>query len=92
MGACIVRVPPRNLSHLSLTDSVRRTEPKGRAIPDLSPEVADTGLEAVLLQGAVFLLPFGVEEVLSDALEEGLALWQVQLRKRFLSGFLVGGE
>ena len=60
--------------------------------PDLSPEVAAVGLEAVVLQGAVFLLPFGVEEVLSDALEEGLALWQVQLLKRFLSGFLVGGE
>ena len=69
-----------------------RTEAKGRAIPDHSLEVADTGLEAVLLQGAVFLLPFGVEEVLSDALEEGLALWQVQLLKRFLSGFWLAGN
>ena len=48
-------------------------------IPDLSPEVA---VEAVVLQGAVFLLPFGVEEVQSDALEEGLGLWQVQNLKR----------
>ena len=61
-------------------------------IPDLSPEVAVIGLEAVELQGAVFLLPFRVVEVLSDALEEGLGLWQVQLLKRYLSGFLVGGE
>ena len=43
-------------------------------IPDLDPEVA---VEAVVLQGAVFLLPFGVEEVQSDALEDGLGLWQV---------------
>ena len=75
MGACIVRVPPCNLSHLSLTDSVTRTKPKGHTIPDLSPEVADTGLEAVLLQGAVFLLLFGVEEVLSNAPEEKSGLW-----------------
>ena len=61
-----------------------RTEPKRTRIPDLSPQVADSGLEAVVLQGAVFLLPFGVEEVHSDALEEGLALWQVQSLKRFL--------
>ena len=56
-------------------------------LPDLSLEVAVIGLGAVELQGAVFLLPFGVEEVLSDALEEGLGLWQVQLLKRYLSGF-----
>ena len=53
-------------------------------IPDLDPEVA---VEAVVLQGAIFFLPFRVEEVLSDALEEGLGLWQVQLLKRYLSGF-----
>ena len=69
-----------------------RTEPKRTRIPDLSPEVAVTGLEADLLQGAVFLLPFGVEEVLSDTFKKGLILWQVQPLKRFLSGFLVGGE
>ena len=56
-----------------------RPEPKRTRIPDLSPEVA---VEAVVLQGAVFLLPFGVEEVQSDALEEGLGLWQVQSLKR----------
>ena len=50
-------------------------------LPDLSLEVAVIGLEAVELQGSVFLLPFGVKEVLSDALEEGLGLWQVQLLK-----------
>ena len=50
-----------------------RTVAKGCAIPDHSLEVADTGLEAVLFQGAVFLLLFGVEEVLSDAPEESLA-------------------
>ena len=60
--------------------------------PDLGLEVAASGLEAVVLQGTVFLLPFRVKEVHSDALEEGLVLWQVQLLKRFLSGFLVGGE
>ena len=43
-------------------------------------------LEAVVLQGAIFLLPFGVEEVQSDALEEGLGLWQVQSLKRFKTG------
>ena len=69
-----------------------RTEPKGRAFQTQSPEVAAVDLEAVVLQGAIFLLPFGVEEVQSDALEEGLGLWQVQSLKRFLSGFLVGGE
>ena len=60
--------------------------------PDLSPEVAAVGLVAVMLQGAVFLLPFGVEEVQSDALEEGLGLWQVQNLKRVKLGYLVGGE
>ena len=39
-------------TYLSLTDSVTRTVAKGRAIPDHSLEVADTGQEAVLLQGA----------------------------------------
>ena len=61
-------------------------------LPDLSLEVAVIGLGAVELQGAVFLLPFGVEEVQSDALEEGLGLWQVQNLKRVKLGYLVGGE
>ena len=52
-----------------------RTKAKGCTIPDQNLEVADTGLEAVLLQGAVFLLLFGVEEVLSDAPEEKSGLW-----------------
>ena len=86
MGIVLVRMSPRNI-FLSVFDRFwSRTEPKRTRFPDLSPEVADTGLEADLLQGAVFLLPFGVEEVQSDALEEGLGLWQVQSLKRFLSG------
>ena len=44
-----------------------------------------------MLQGSVFLLPFGVEEVLTEALEEGLGLWQVQNLKRVKLGYLVGG-
>ena len=47
---------------------------KGRAIPDHSLEVADTGQEAVLLQGASPPSPLRVEKVLSDAPEESLAI------------------
>ena len=51
-----------------------RTVAIGRAIPDHNLGVADTGQEAVLLQEPVILLLFGVEEVLSDAPEESLAI------------------
>ena len=44
-----------------------------------------------MLQGAVFLLPLGVEEGQSDAFEDGLGLWQVQNLKRVKLGYLVGG-
>ena len=65
--------------------------PKDALIPDLSLEVADTGQEAVLLQGAGLPSPLRVEEVVSDAPEEGLPISCRFKHKRFISGFLAAG-
>ena len=64
-------------------------------LPDPSPEVADLGQEAELLQGPVYLLLSGVKEVHSDAPREKSGnLRQVlkALNDTFLSGFWFGGE
>ena len=60
--------------------------------PDLSLEVAVIGLGAVELQGAIFLLLVGVEEVQGNALEDGLGLLQVLSLKRNNTGLSVVGE
>ena len=58
-------------------------------IPDPKPQgLLLLAVEAVELQGAVILIPFGVEEEQGDALEEGLGLLQVQNLKRAKLGYL----
>ena len=64
-------------------------------LPDPSPEVADLGQEAEMLQGPVYLLLSGVEEVHSDAPREKSGN-QPQVLKAlndsFLSGFWLVGN
>ena len=69
LGLVIVRMSPRILLFICLTRLCGR-EPIGlrTRYSRLSLEVADTGPVPVLL------LLFGVKEVVSDALEEGLSL------------------
>ena len=53
MGIVLVRMSPQTIFIYLSTDCMTRTHwPKDALIPDLSLEVADTGQEAVLLQGA----------------------------------------
>ena len=63
----------------------RRTEPKDCASRPKAPGVA---AEAAELQGIIFLLLVGVEEVQGDALEGDLGLWQVLNLKRAKLGYL----
>ena len=95
MGGCIVRVSQRNLFYLYLTDSGRETVASRTVLPDPSPEVADLGQEAELLQGPVYLLLIGVEEVHSDApgVKSGNQPQVLKaLNDTFLSGFWLAGE
>ena len=52
------------------------------------PKAPGVAVEAIELQGAVFLLPCGVEEGQGDALEVDLGLWQVQALNELILGFL----
>ena len=83
---------PRTI-FLSVLDRLcARIEPKGRASRPKAQGLLLLAVEAVELQGAVFLLPCGGKEVQGDALEEDLGLWQVQALNELILGYLGGGE
>ena len=86
---------PRYIFYLYSTDSGRETVASRTVLPDPNPEVVELGQEAELLQGPVYLLLSGVEEVHSDApgVKSGNQPQVLKaLNDTFLSGFWLAGE
>ena len=78
-------MPPFTFFICLLADSGDEPSLKDCASRPKAPGVA---AEAAELQGIIFLLLVGVEEVQGDALEGDLGLWQVLNLKRAKLGYL----